>query len=71
MRPQPLDQAIGAALGADEHQREVAVALQLLDERLDAVLKRVAEVGIEKLTRDERAFLDAESARLRNQRRDA
>jgi stage IV sporulation protein FB len=36
--------------------------------RLDDVLRRVGEVGMDGLTRDERTFLDQESARLRNSR---
>ena len=32
---QALDEPVGAALGADEDEREVAVALELLDERLE------------------------------------
>ncbi len=34
--------------------------------RLDDVLRRVAEVGMDGLTREEKTFLDQESARLRN-----
>jgi hypothetical protein len=32
---QALDEAVGAALGADEDEREVALALELADERLE------------------------------------
>ena len=32
---QALDEPVGAALGADEDEREVALALELLDERLE------------------------------------
>ncbi|HYB22779.1 MAG TPA: hypothetical protein VED41_03210 [Solirubrobacteraceae bacterium] len=35
---EPFDEPVGAALGADEHEREVAVATELADERLDPVL---------------------------------
>ena len=38
MRCEPLDEPVGAVLGADEHEREVTVAAELADERLDAVL---------------------------------
>ena len=37
-RAQALDQPVGAVLGANEHERQLAVALQLADERFDAVL---------------------------------
>ncbi len=35
---QALDQPVGAALGAHEHERQIALAGELLDERCDAVL---------------------------------
>ena len=40
MRGQPLDEPVGSVLGADEHERQVAIASELADERLDAVLVR-------------------------------
>ena len=34
-RAEPLDEPVGAALGAHEHEREAAVALELGDERVE------------------------------------
>ena len=33
---EPFDETVGAALGADEHERELALPFELRHERLDA-----------------------------------
>ncbi len=51
MGREPLDEPVGPALGAHEHEREIALAAELRDEGLDAVLVRhlgrtVLDLGI-------------------------
>jgi Zn-dependent protease len=52
----------------DARVRAVADAEAARTLKLDDVLRRVAEVGMDGLSREERAFLDLESARLRSQK---
>lgn len=57
-----------AAKREEEKKKKDAAAQEERAARLDAVLRRVAQVGMDGLTSEEKAFLEQESARLREKR---